>query len=216
MTASRSPSARTPRRSRNRRGEGGQLRDDILAAAAELLLELQDEDKVTIRAVASAAGVSAPSVYLHFPDKDALIFAVCQELFAALDAHIEAAVDAVDDPFEAMRRRALGYTHFGIEHPEQYRVLFMPRPSSVPDTFDSGELLTSAAFAHLYENVGAMLATGTLQDGLDSYSLALELWAVVHGHTALRIGHPGFDWPPVDEMVSLACAHLFDGLRRRD
>jgi AcrR family transcriptional regulator len=211
----RSTSARPSRRSRNRRGEGGQLRDQVLAAASALLLELQDEEKVTIRAVASAVGVSAPSVYLHFPDKGSLIFEVCQELFAELDAFIEAAVAGVDDPVESMRGRALAYVHFGLEHPEQYRVLFMSRPSAVPDTFDSGKLLTSAAFAHLFENVEAVLATGALRDDLEAYPLALEMWALVHGHTSLRIGHPDFDWPPVDEHVSSACGHMIEGLRAR-
>jgi AcrR family transcriptional regulator len=216
VTARRAPATRPPRRSRNRRGEGGQLRDEILAAAAGLLLELQDEEKVTVRSVAAAVGVSAPSVYLHFPDKGSLIFAVCEALFAQLDDHIEAAVAGIDDPIEEMQQRALAYVHFGIDHPEQYRVLFMSRPSAVPDSFDATKLLTSAAFAHLFENVEAVLATGAFVDGLDPYRLALEMWAVVHGHTSLRIGHPDFAWPPVDEMVSASCAHQTVGLLRRD
>jgi AcrR family transcriptional regulator len=202
-------------RSRNRRGEGGQLREEILAAAAAQLIELQDADAVTIRGVASAVGVSAPSVYLHFPDKGTLIFEVCERLFAALDAHIEAAVGGIGDPFEQLQGRARAYVRFGIEHPEQYRVLFMSRASDVPDTFDTGKLLTSAAFAHLHGNIEAVLATGQLREGLEPYPLALELWAVVHGHTSLRIGHPAFDWPDVDEAMGDACTHLVEGLRRR-
>jgi len=200
-------------RSRNRRGEGGQLRDEILAAAADLLLDLQDEEKVTVRAVAAAVGVSAPSVYMHFPDKDSLIFEVCQGLFGDLDAHLEAATEGMEDPIEVMRGRALAYVSFGVEHPEQYRVLFMPRPSSVPEGFDSSVLLSSAAFAHLLENVQAVLDTGTMREGLDTYLLALELWAMVHGHTSLRISHPDFNWPPLDELVAAACAHILDGIR---
>ena len=50
MAAAR-PSA-SPRRARARRGEGPRLREEILAAATRLLAETDDEEAVSIRAVA--------------------------------------------------------------------------------------------------------------------------------------------------------------------
>jgi len=199
-------------RARNRRGEGALLRDDILDAASQLLVELGDEEKVTIRSVAAAVGVSPPSVYLHFPDKDTLIFAVCQKLFAALDEAIERATAGLDDPFDRMRERALAYARFGVEHPEHYRVLFMQKPGSAPEGFGSEQLMESAAFAHLLENVVELLATGQLEGGLEAFPLAVELWAVVHGCTSLLISHPKLGLPPVEQLVGQACAHVSRGL----
>ena len=85
-------------RTRARRGEGEQLRDDIVEAATTLLLSTGNEEAVTIRAVARAVGVTPPSIYLHFADKNALLMAVCRQTFEHLDEHIEAAVAGVDDP----------------------------------------------------------------------------------------------------------------------
>lgn len=211
-----SPTSRSapPRRSRNRRGEGALLREDILDAASQLLVELGDEEKVTIRSVAAAVGVSPPSVYLHFPDKDTLIFEVCQQLFAALDHAIEQATTGVDDPIERMKARGLAYSRFGVDHPEHYRVLFMQKPGSAPEGFGSEQLMESAAFAHLLENVIEILATGRLEPDLEAFPLAVELWALVHGCTSLLISHPTLGLPPVEDFVGQACDHMTRGLLR--
>ena len=206
--------AASPRRAQNRRGEGALLRQDILDAASHLLVELGDEEKVTMRAVAAAVGVSPPSVYLHFPDKDTLIFAVCQQLFTALDQAIEGATSPVADPFDRMRGRALAYARFGVEHPEHYRVLFMQKPEAAPEGFGSEQLMESAAFAHLLENVVELLATERLEPGLEAFPLAVELWALVHGCTSLLISHPNLGLPPVDQLVGQACEHMTRGLLR--
>jgi AcrR family transcriptional regulator len=204
----------TPRRARYRRGEGALLREDILEAASQLLVRLGDEEKVTIRAVASAVGVSPPSVYLHFPDKDTLIFEVCQQLFRAMDEAIERSTAGLENPFERMAARALAYAHFGVEHPEHYRVLFMQKPESAPEGFGAEQLMESAAFAHLLENVVELLATGLLEPGLEAFPLAVELWAMVHGCTSLLISHPNLGLPPVDQLVGRACGHMSRGLLR--
>src|SRR6266540_4850124 len=84
VTAPRATSS-SPRRTRARRGEGEKLREQILEVAERLLVETVDEEAVTIRAVADAVGVTPPSVYLHFADKDELLFAICERHFAQLD-----------------------------------------------------------------------------------------------------------------------------------
>ena len=65
-------------RARLPRGEGALLREEILRATDELLIETASEEAVSIRAVAAKVGVTAPSIYRHFEDKDALMFAVCE------------------------------------------------------------------------------------------------------------------------------------------
>jgi AcrR family transcriptional regulator len=61
------------RRPRARRGSGDRLRDDILDAATELLLETAHARAVSIRSVAQRVGITLPSIYLHFEDKNALL-----------------------------------------------------------------------------------------------------------------------------------------------
>ena len=202
-------------RTRYRRGEGARLREDILDAASRLFFEQGGADGMTMRGVAAAAGVSPPAVYLHFADKDELIFAVCQEIFGKLDQALEAAADGIDDPIEGMKARARAYVHFGLEHPDHYRVLFMQSPDSQPHHYGPEEVKASAAFEHLMSNVAALAADPRLRDDIDPYELALTCWAFVHGLTSLLITKPDFGWPDADTLLDGYFDRLFAGLLRR-
>jgi len=181
------------RRLRARRGEGGQLRDDLVAATERLLATTGDEDAVSIRAIADAVGVSPPAIYLHFPDKDALIFEVCAARFAELDRAVEEAVAGVDDPVESLIERGRAYVRFGVEHPEQYRVLFLRRGSG--RKLDAEELRTTAAFGNLVAAVERGQGAGAIPPAADAIEVAMELWAVAHGVASLLIGVHDFPWP---------------------
>ena len=87
-----SDSTATPARRRNARGEGDELRAELLDAATDLMATHGDIDSISLRAVARRAGVSATAVYRHFDDRlDLLRKAVranWAEFFAALaDVH---------------------------------------------------------------------------------------------------------------------------------
>jgi AcrR family transcriptional regulator len=74
------------------------LHDDIVDAAEELLIRTGSEDAVSIRAVADAVGVTPPSIYRHFDDKQHLLFVVCSRHFARLADVVADAVAGTDDP----------------------------------------------------------------------------------------------------------------------
>jgi AcrR family transcriptional regulator len=211
--ATTTPKSISPRRRRARRGEGEQLREEIIEAVERLLIETGDEAAVTIRAVADAVGVTPPSVYLHFADKDEMLFAVCERNFAELDRLTQEAAAGSDDPIESLARRGRAYVRFGVEHPEQYRILFMGKPSRTPENFDLERLGDAAAFGHLLEHVNACVQAGLI-DG-DPMRVSLVLWAGVHGLTSLLISKPEFPWPPVDEMADAVCHALLHGLAPR-
>jgi AcrR family transcriptional regulator len=79
---------------RRRRGSGHELREVVLRAATNLLAQLGDVDALTMRAVATASGVTPPSVYRHFPDKSALVQAVIAERFAQFTDALQSAAAA--------------------------------------------------------------------------------------------------------------------------
>jgi AcrR family transcriptional regulator len=186
------------RRSRARRGQGDRLRDEIVAATADLLEQAGDQDAVSIRAIADAVGVSPPSIYLHFPDKTALLFAVCAARFRELDQVMEAAAAPAIDPLDEIRRRGAAYIRFGLEHPEQYRILFMGREE--PMGFSEEHLADASAFDHMVEAVTRAMRAGLVADG-DPAVVTIGLWAAVHGLTSLLIAKPDFPWPPVEELT---------------
>jgi AcrR family transcriptional regulator len=213
MTAPPQKTDASPRRRRARRGEGDQLRQQIIEAVERLLIETGDEQAVTIRAVADAVGVTPPSVYLHFADKDEMLFAVCERNFAELDRVTQEAAAGSDDPLESLALRGRAYVRFGVEHPEQYRILFMGKPSRTPETFGLERLGDAAAFGHLLEHVTACVQAGRIEG--DPLQVSLVLWAGVHGLTSLLISKPEFPWPELDQIADRLCRALVYGLAPR-
>lgn len=187
-------------RGRARRGEGDLLRDELLSATTDLLARTGDQDAVSIRAICDAVGVTAPSIYLHFPDKDTLLLEVCRRSFADFDAAQETAAAGADDPVESLHRRGRAYVAFGLAHPEQYRVLFMQRPRDQPlDGPDVG----ADAFFHLVEAVARCIDSGAFRPA-DPVTVSTTIWAALHGVTSLMITAPTFPWP--ETMIDDACS----------
>ncbi len=97
------------KRRRAARGSGEQLREEILDATTELLLETGHAKAVSIRAVAQRVGVtSPPSIYLHFADKDALLDAVCARYFERLDEEMQRVAVGKSSTIEVLRAQGAG------------------------------------------------------------------------------------------------------------
>lgn len=191
MTAAARP------RKRAARGQGATLYGEVLRAAMDLLAETGSVDAVSVRSVAQRVGVSVPSIYLHFADKQALIDAVCEQVFADLDEAMQQASRDAVDPFEALRMQGVAYIRFALENPEQYRVVMMSPP--VGKASGPVEAMSMSAFAHILEGVEACLATSVLEG--DPITICMQLWAAAHGIASLMIAKPEFPWPPVEQFV---------------
>jgi AcrR family transcriptional regulator len=188
----------TPARTRARKGEGDRLRAEILDAATKVLAESGSEQAMSIRAVADAAGVTAPSIYMHFADKTDLVYAVCERHFGELDAFVESQLVGIHDPYDRLAARGRAYIRFGLDHAEQYRVLFMT--TEFPDHYTPEKMSEMAGYQHLVDNVQACMDAGTIVTD-DPALVSIGLWALVHGVTSLLVSRPGFPWPPIDELV---------------
>jgi AcrR family transcriptional regulator len=193
----------TPRRTRARRGSGEQLREEIVAAAKKLLAEAGNADKVSIRAVADAVGVTPPSIYLHFADKDALLNAVVFDVFSELDAAMLQGADGIDEPLERLRAFGMAYIRFAVGHPEHYRLATMD-PCASPPAVD--EILATSAFAHFQATIRACMDAGIFASG-DPLPVTLDLWAAAHGIASLMIAKPYLPWGELDVVADrILCA----------
>jgi AcrR family transcriptional regulator len=184
-------------RQRAPRGSGDLLRDEIISAATDLLLDSSDVRAVSIRSVAQLVGVTPPSIYLHFADKDTLLDAVCARYLQKLDQHIQQAAIGQSSTLEVLRAQGLAYVRFARQTPELYRIATMGecRPGS-----DVDAALNSSAFVHLRESVGTLMAEGVYPNG-DATSVALELWAAAHGVAALLVAKPYLPLGDADEFA---------------
>jgi AcrR family transcriptional regulator len=161
----------------------------------DLLRETGSEDAMSLRAVAQRVGVSVPSIYLHFADKQALLDAVCEEVFEQLHVALKEADADAPNPWEALRAQGIAYVRFALENPEHYRIVMMGAPSQHDPQDDIG----SGAFGHLLESVVGCIALGVLEG--DPVELGLKLWAAAHGLASLLINKPKMPWPPLEDLI---------------
>jgi AcrR family transcriptional regulator len=200
----------SPRR-RAPRGQGRLLREEIIAAAERLLIERGSEDAVSIRAIADAVGVTPPSIYMHFADKNELFVAVCDARFDELARLSTEAAAGASGPVDEIRRRGQAYVQFGLDNPEQYRVLFLGTDAS---SVTVEEVAKWACLGDLVDAVKRAIDEGTIV-GDDPLFVALGLWAAVHGLVSLIITKTGVPWPPIDRMVDHVLGTCFLGLAPR-
>lgn len=188
-------------RERNPRGQGGRLRDEILAGATELLEETGSEQAVTLRAVARRVGISAPSIYAHFPDREAIVDAIIDGAFADFNAAIYRETEAARPagPLGRLRAGCASYLRFAAERPERYRLLFerrnlvggVGRPVPAVRTESFGWLV--AALQDCID-AGVSASDNAARD-------ATAIWVALHGYATLRSLLPGFPWPADEEML---------------
>lgn len=188
-------------RPRNKRGEGIQLREDIVRAALELLDETGESGAVTLRAVARRVGISAPSIYSHFSNREAILLAAVQRAFADLDQHLHSKVEAAgDDSVIRLLAMCEGFLDFARIRPKRYLVMF-------GGVWNAEQAMADATIAR--EDV-AKLGVATLSDfttlleacvadgrshSTDPATDAAALWVALHGLAHQRIVSTAFPAP---------------------
>ena len=195
------------RRERNRRGEGDRLRAEILAAATRMLERAGTDEGLTLRGVAREVGVSPQSMYLHFPNLDALILAVLADCYVAMGADLDAAADAETDPVERVISRGRAYLVWGGAHPGLYQVMYEGRLQSQAERDLRATPPGRMQFFKVRDDVRAAMNAGAIPDG-DADSVAFELWALVHGLVSLRANKPTMPWPDGAKLVEDAGRRL--------
>jgi AcrR family transcriptional regulator len=187
------------RRPRNARGKGDRLRDEIIKAAIAVLSSIGPEDPFSLRAVAKEAKIAAPSVYIHFDDRNLLLMAVLQKLFeeqiALRAAAEESASQAGGGAWERLLARSIAAVDFGTKNPGHYKVLFEGRVVlrlNNPAIADFGRPLLLRT-VELIREIPPVSATARVTG--DPQRLALLLWSGLHGVISLRINKPTLDWP---------------------
>jgi AcrR family transcriptional regulator len=199
-----------------REREKAELRTKILDAARELFIR-EGYEAVTMRKVADKIEYSPTAIYLHFADKDTLIRELCNHDFQAFAARF-LEVAAIADPVERLRKTGEVYAAFGLQHPQQYRLMFMaPRPFVEP-TKEETEDPARNAYVFLRATVEQAIAEGRIRHEFrDPELLAQTIWAAVHGVVALEIAQgceKGWvNWRPVQKrvqaMIDLTLSAIF-------
>jgi len=192
------------KRHRNPRGQGARLTEDIVSGALALIERTGSAEAVTLRAVAREVGIAAPSIYAHFPDRDAVLAAVVVRIFDELTEAIEQGLkSAGQDPAGRLVAGCEAYVAFGLEHPARYGVLFSRQRPAAPDYGepvligpDGRPVLEFGAqsFALLVQAIQDCV-TAAVSASTDVVADATAVWVALHGTVSLHTALPRFPWP---------------------
>jgi len=173
----------------------------MISAANRLLENGTSHESLSLRAVAREVGIAATSVYLHFPDKTALLLAVYEGHFAGLADQLNQAIAQHTDPAARLRAAAAAYCEFAVSHPDVYQVLFsVPGSASPPRQVPVSER-PGAAVVLTVQNVIADCINAGLLPPVDLYAATVCLWGSLHGLIVLRAARPYVNWPPLDALI---------------
>jgi AcrR family transcriptional regulator len=189
-----------------------ELREQILAAARRIVFE-EGFEALTMRKIADAIEYSAATIYLHFENREAIGRQLCAETFDHLMAYF-APLGAIADPAERLSAIGRAYARFGLENPEEYKLLFMTDEKYMQEllgNFDPDGDVGQRAFNVVIETVRECIACGALADQ-DPVLLAETVWASLHGVVALELSCPHVFETPVERIVETLVTTLARGL----
>jgi AcrR family transcriptional regulator len=195
-------------------------RESILLAAKDIFLA-EGYERATMRRIASSLGITPTTLYLHFPDKDSLMQAICDEAFAKLGTAMAQATQSATDPFAAFNAVFDAYLAFGLAHPREYRLVFMTEPPpgasahrpGIGRDYDPNDR-GAQAFAGFEALVRRLIAGGVFRDG-DSATMAEAAWAAVHGLVALLIDMPHYPEVQRAKLADEVVRMIAEGLVKR-
>ena len=163
---------------------------DISRKAVEETIRLlgeRDDFDVPLAAVAEAVGCTAPALYGHFRNKDALLRAVHDAGFRRLYEEKRArAKHFRAEPLAYLRACSHAYAEFAFDNPTLYRLMFSPPPSLAADQGPLSTDLGRSALELVVKAIRACQKQGLLP-GADPKRYAFTFWATVHGAVSLAL-----------------------------
>jgi len=188
-----------------RERERADVRARILDAARDMFAR-DGYEAVTMRAIADRIEYSAPVIYGHFQDKNALLQELCFLDFRALGESF-ARIGRLLDPVERLRRIGAAYVDFALANPAHFRFMFMtPKPY-----VDDGRMESvrgnpeQDAYAFLCQTVADAIAADCLRPEYTDVARTAQLfWGAAHGIVSLQIAKCDDPWIHWDDARATA------------
>ncbi len=166
------------------------------AILSEALAIITDEgfDALTMRRLASSAGMTAPNLYNYFSNKDEIYLTLVITGFEKLRKELYDAYEGAADP--TVRAKALmdAYVRFGLDNGAYYDIMFTrPTPKYNDYVGTPHEELSRIEYAVSMEIAELALAavkevrSGTgVQAGDDGIRDVVKVWCMLHGMVSLH------------------------------
>ena len=187
-------------------------RRDVIARQAARLFALRGYHGASLRDIASESGVRQPTLYSHYPSKDAILLEVVNRYFDALLPRLEQASEAPGDAAQRLAAMLRAAVQVGTEYRDEFLTtsnnweIIRANPDLAVLTERRDDALA------LWRSV---LTAGAKEGSLRSVDTYAVLWIIasaINGMADLRYAATGADdSPPTETLVSV----FVDGLAPR-
>lgn len=164
----------------------GDLRSVLMALAVEDI-SASGVEKLSLRALARRAGVSATAPFRHFADKQALLAALATQGFEDLAQRMQIGIENESDLARRFVQMGVTYVGFARDFPVHYQLMF----GAVLGDFSQSQDLQRAA-DNAYRQLDQLLCQLVQEKNLshDVKTLGGTVWSTVHGMASLLLNVP--------------------------
>ncbi len=157
-------------------------------------------DAVSLREIARNVGVSATAVYRHFPDKAALLDALCGVGGERLAEAFQEAMSEATDQRAAFRAMGRAYVKFALRNPSIFRLMMTQARKSDGERNALADA-TAKPFGMLSETLKRLMPADASKT--DRKIRRLQAWSMVHGLAMLMLdGQVPADEALVDQVIT--------------
>ncbi len=170
------------------------LKLDMISAARDLYLA-EGLQGISMRKVASMCGITAPAIYKHFSDKDALIAALIEEGFHHLETEMDKSLKG-RTASSRLKKTGIAYRDFALKQPGFYQLIFMStaQDHGLTEVTRSAQQQLSPSFAFLLARVEEFLLEQSPRQrkskGIrktETLEFAARIWSFWHGMLSLYV-----------------------------
>ncbi len=185
------------------------LRAQILKAGRKMLLD-EGFSRISMRKIASEIDVSATSIYLHFRNKDHLLYTLIEESIDELNQIIQQIIKTSRDPLEKIESIARSYVAFGLDRPQEYEVIFMLRPEEMPRYPKQKFRKAREGYEMIAEVIREGIERGRITEGNPLHA-AYTIWAQLHGIVSVILSKRLDTRIPKNVFINHAVDHIMKG-----
>lgn len=184
---------------RDGRYHHGDLRSALIEEGLAQL-DVKAPDAVSLREIARNVGVSATAVYRHFPDKAALLDALCGVGGERLAEAFQEAMSEATDQRAAFRAMGRAYVKFALRNPSIFRLMMTQARKSDGERNALADA-TAKPFGMLSETLNMLMPADASKT--DRKIRRLQAWSMVHGLAMLMLdGQVPADEALVDQVIT--------------
>ncbi len=187
-----------------------EFRREIIDTARKLFIE-EGYEAFSMRKLAQKMGFSPTTIYLYFKDKDALLYAICEELAEQCLLELTEIRKQNLDPVKKLRKALLFHIKTGLENPDHYKVLFFVHPDIYGSQTEFMQRPSIARDTHLaFKDIVKECIDTNQFIKADPETITETFFIATHGLIVMSIFKSNYPWTDRDTLAK----KLVDGLIR--